>query len=120
MHYHGACRTVPELDHLDSTPPLQGLRRKSFLVLGKVWVWPSSLPSLLGFLDQACHFRFGGLANSNSLVMMAARHYWNTWLPLLSSPANRKKAKASLQRIISIINKTENKKQVPQGHMLGC
>lgn len=75
-----------------------------------------SLSSLLGFSDEACHFRFGGLANSSSLVMMAARHYWNTWLPLVSSPANRKKAKTSLQRIISIINKTENKKQVPQGH----
>ncbi|EDL17863.1 mCG128871, isoform CRA_b [Mus musculus] len=66
------------------------------------------LAAAKAFVESA---RFGGLANSNSLVMMAARHYWNTWLPLLSSPANRKKAKASLQRIISIINKTENKKQ---------
>lgn len=71
------------------------------------------------FSDDTCHFRFGGLANSSSLVMMAARHYWNAWLPLLSSRANRKKAKGSLQRIISIINKTEHKKQVPQGHKLG-
>ncbi|KAK7804541.1 hypothetical protein U0070_002598 [Myodes glareolus] len=54
---------------------------------------------------------YGGLAGNSSLVMMAARHYWNTWLPLLSSPGNRKKAKGSLQRIISIINKTESKKQ---------
>lgn len=84
-----------------------------------VWVWLSSPSGLWGFSDEAYHFRFGGLAKSNSLVMMAARHYWNTWLPLLSSPANRKKAKASLQRIISIINKTERKKQVPQGHKLG-
>lgn len=83
-------------------------------------MWPSSQGSLLGFSDEACHFRFGGLANSNSLVMMATRHYWNTWLPLLSSPANRRKAKASLQKIIRIINKTENKKQVPQGHKPGC
>ncbi|GAB1292843.1 Cilia and flagella-associated protein 46 [Apodemus speciosus] len=75
------------------------------------------LAAAKAFVESA---RFGGLANSSSLVMMAARHYWNTWLPLLSSPANRKKAKASLQRIISIINKTENKKQVPQGHKLGC
>ncbi|XP_052029594.1 cilia- and flagella-associated protein 46 [Apodemus sylvaticus] len=66
------------------------------------------LAAAKAFVESA---RFGGLANSSSLVMMAARHYWNTWLPLLSSPANRKKAKASLQRIISIINKTENRKQ---------
>ncbi|XP_021083734.1 cilia- and flagella-associated protein 46 isoform X2 [Mesocricetus auratus] len=64
------------------------------------------------FVESA---RFGGLAGSSSLVMMAARHYWNTWLPLLSSPANRKKAKGSLQRIISIINKTESKKQEQDG-----
>ncbi|XP_031244561.1 cilia- and flagella-associated protein 46 isoform X3 [Mastomys coucha] len=66
------------------------------------------LAAAKAFVESA---RFGGLANSSSLVMMAARHYWNTWLPLVSSPANRKKAKTSLQRIISIINKTENKKQ---------
>lgn len=59
------------------------------------------------------------MAGNSSLVMMAARHYWNTWLPLLSSPGNRKKAKGSLQRIISIINKTESKKQVPEGYRLG-
>lgn len=74
------------------------------------------LAAAKAFVESA---RFGGLANSSSLVMMAARHYWNAWLPLLSSRANRKKAKASLQRIISIINKTEHKKQVPQRHKLG-
>uniref|UniRef100_A0A8C2M7R7 CFAP46 n=1 Tax=Cricetulus griseus TaxID=10029 RepID=A0A8C2M7R7_CRIGR len=61
------------------------------------------------FVESA---RFGGLAGNSTLVMMAARHFWNTWLPLLSSPVNRKKAKGSLQRIIGIINKTE-------GHNLG-
>ncbi|XP_035317165.1 cilia- and flagella-associated protein 46 isoform X1 [Cricetulus griseus] len=60
------------------------------------------------FVESA---RFGGLAGNSTLVMMAARHFWNTWLPLLSSPVNRKKAKGSLQRIIGIINKTEAKKQ---------
>jgi hypothetical protein len=48
--------------------------------------------------------------------MLAARHYWNTWLPLLSSAVNRKKARGSVQRIIGIINKMEVKKQV----RLGC
>ncbi|CAO2583736.1 Cilia- and flagella-associated protein 46 [Lemmus lemmus] len=66
------------------------------------------LAAVKTFVESA---KYGGLAGNSSLVMMAARHYWNTWLPLLSSPGNRKKAKGSLQRIISIINKTESKKQ---------
>lgn len=70
-------------------------------------------PAAYVTVNEVCHFRFGGLAGNSSLVMMAARHYWNTWLPLLSSPANRKKVKGSLQKIIHIINKAENKKQVP-------
>ncbi|XP_045295286.1 cilia- and flagella-associated protein 46 isoform X5 [Leopardus geoffroyi] len=55
--------------------------------------------------------RFGGIAGSSALVMLAVRQYWNTWLPLLSSAANRRKAKAAVQRLIGIINKTEAKKQ---------
>ncbi|XP_038168284.1 cilia- and flagella-associated protein 46 [Arvicola amphibius] len=66
------------------------------------------LAAVKTFVESA---KYGGLAGNSSLVMMAARHYWNTWLPLLSSPGNRKKANRSLQRIISIINKTESKKQ---------
>uniref|UniRef100_A0A9L0ID61 Cilia and flagella associated protein 46 n=1 Tax=Equus asinus TaxID=9793 RepID=A0A9L0ID61_EQUAS len=70
------------------------------------------LPAAKAFLESA---RFGGMAGSSALVMLAARHYWNTWLPLLSSAGNRKKCKGALQRIISIINKTEAKKQVCYG-----
>uniref|UniRef100_G1QN87 Cilia and flagella associated protein 46 n=1 Tax=Nomascus leucogenys TaxID=61853 RepID=G1QN87_NOMLE len=55
--------------------------------------------------------RFGGIAGSGALVMLAARHYWNAWLPLLSSAVYRKKAKGALKRIIGIINKTEAGKQ---------
>ncbi|XP_058291854.1 cilia- and flagella-associated protein 46 isoform X6 [Hylobates moloch] len=55
--------------------------------------------------------RFGGIAGSGALVMLAARHYWNAWLPLLSSAVYRKKAKGALKRIIAIINKTEARKQ---------
>lgn len=64
-------------------------------------------------------FRFGGIAKSSALVMLAARHYWNTQLPLLSSAANRKKARHIIQRIVNIINKTETKTQVPQGRLPG-
>lgn len=45
-------------------------------------------------------------------MMVAVRHYWNTWLPFLASAASRRTTKNVLQRIISIINKTEAKKQV--------
>nr|XP_024202467.2 cilia- and flagella-associated protein 46 isoform X2 [Pan troglodytes] len=55
--------------------------------------------------------RFGGIAGSGALVMLAARHYWNAWLPLLSSAVYRKKAKGALKRLIGIINKTEARKQ---------
>ncbi|XP_026968831.1 cilia- and flagella-associated protein 46 [Sagmatias obliquidens] len=55
--------------------------------------------------------RFGGIAGSSALVMQAARHFWNTWLPLLSSAVNRKKCKSATQEVISVINKTEARKQ---------
>lgn len=63
--------------------------------------------------------RFGGIAQSSALVMLAARHYWNTQLPLLSSAANRKKARHTIQSIVNIINKTEAKTQVLQGRLPG-
>ncbi|XP_012516129.1 PREDICTED: cilia- and flagella-associated protein 46 [Propithecus coquereli] len=66
------------------------------------------LSAAKAFLDSA---RFGGVAGNSALVMVAARHHWNTWLPLLSSAANRKKAKAGVQRIVSIINKMDARKQ---------
>ncbi|KAB1271378.1 Cilia- and flagella-associated protein 46 [Camelus dromedarius] len=66
------------------------------------------LAAAKAFIESA---RFGGLAGSSALVMLAARHYWNAWLPLLSSAVNRKKCKSATQRIISIINRTEARKQ---------
>ncbi|CAN0555915.1 unnamed protein product [Rangifer tarandus platyrhynchus] len=67
------------------------------------------------FIESA---RFAGIAGSSALVMLAARHFWNTWLPLLSSPGSRKKCKSATQRIISVINKTEAKKQEKGGTLL--
>ncbi|XP_036685221.1 cilia- and flagella-associated protein 46 isoform X2 [Balaenoptera musculus] len=55
--------------------------------------------------------RFGGLAGSSALVMLAARHFWNTWLPLLPSAVSRKKCKSATRRVINIINETEARKQ---------
>ncbi|KAM7074050.1 cilia- and flagella-associated protein 46 isoform 1-T1 [Molossus nigricans] len=62
--------------------------------------------------------RFGGISKNSALVMLATRHYWNTELPLLSSAANRKKSKGTIQNIITIINKTEAKKQEKEVQLL--
>uniref|UniRef100_A0A8C6BQ73 Cilia and flagella associated protein 46 n=1 Tax=Monodon monoceros TaxID=40151 RepID=A0A8C6BQ73_MONMO len=66
------------------------------------------LTAAKAFVESA---RFGGIAGSSALVMQAARHFWNTWLPLLSSAVNRKKCKSATQEVISVINKTEARKQ---------
>ncbi|XP_045438178.1 cilia- and flagella-associated protein 46 [Pipistrellus kuhlii] len=58
--------------------------------------------------------RFAGTAQNSALAMLAARHYWNTQLPLLTSAANRKKARHTIQGIVNIINKTEAKSQERQ------
>ncbi|XP_078006794.1 cilia- and flagella-associated protein 46 isoform X2 [Phascolarctos cinereus] len=55
--------------------------------------------------------RYAGLAENYTLVMQSTRHYWNTCLPFFSSPFCRKKLKQSVQLILKIINKTENKTQ---------
>ncbi|XP_011370907.1 cilia- and flagella-associated protein 46, partial [Pteropus vampyrus] len=47
--------------------------------------------------------RFGGIAGSSALVMLAARHFWNTWRPLLSSAASRKKARSAVQKLLGIV-----------------
>ncbi|XP_069914365.1 cilia- and flagella-associated protein 46 isoform X3 [Oryctolagus cuniculus] len=60
------------------------------------------------FMESA---RFGSIAGNSALVMLAARQYWNAWLPFLSSVVSRKKAKGTVQRVISLINKTEAKTQ---------
>ncbi|XP_017369055.1 cilia- and flagella-associated protein 46 isoform X2 [Cebus imitator] len=67
------------------------------------------------FMESA---RFGGIAGSSTLVMLAARHYWNAWLPLLSSAVYRKKAQGALQRLIRIINRTEARKQEEEKTLL--
>ncbi|XP_037661046.1 cilia- and flagella-associated protein 46 [Choloepus didactylus] len=66
------------------------------------------LTAAKAFADSA---RFGGIAGSSSLVMLAARHFWNACLPLLGSAANRRRVRGTTQEIISIINKTEAKKE---------
>ncbi|XP_043331937.1 cilia- and flagella-associated protein 46 [Cervus canadensis] len=73
------------------------------------------LAAAKAFIESA---RFAGIAGSSALVMLAARHFWNTWLPLLSSPGSRKKCKSATQRIIGIINKTDAKKQEKGGTLL--
>ncbi|XP_049646414.1 cilia- and flagella-associated protein 46-like [Suncus etruscus] len=62
--------------------------------------------------------RFGGIAESSSLVLHGARHFWNSWLPLLNSAASRKMCRSGLQRVINIINRTEAKKPKKQKILL--
>ncbi|XP_045147306.1 cilia- and flagella-associated protein 46 [Echinops telfairi] len=73
------------------------------------------LKAAKAFMESA---RFGCLAGSSALVMLAARHYWNTCLPLLSSPLNRKKMKTAVRRLLSFITKTEATKQETDGTLL--
>ncbi|XP_012590268.1 PREDICTED: cilia- and flagella-associated protein 46 [Condylura cristata] len=56
--------------------------------------------------------KFGGVAGSRALVMQAARHYWNSVLPALGSAGGRRKVHSAVQRMVSIINRTEAREQV--------
>uniref|UniRef100_A0A8C3XAK5 Cilia and flagella associated protein 46 n=1 Tax=Catagonus wagneri TaxID=51154 RepID=A0A8C3XAK5_9CETA len=78
------------------------------------------LTAAKAFVESA---RFGGIAGSSALVMLAARHYWNTWLPLLSSAASRRKCRSATQRLLGIIGRMEARRQVrpgPSGWMPGA
>uniref|UniRef100_A0A8B9MAG4 Cilia- and flagella-associated protein 46 n=1 Tax=Accipiter nisus TaxID=211598 RepID=A0A8B9MAG4_9AVES len=57
--------------------------------------------------------RYAGEAGNYSLVMFAAKHFWNTCLPLLCSPHDRKHFKEPTETILKSIIKAESKnKQV--------
>ncbi|NXW11048.1 CFA46 protein, partial [Fregetta grallaria] len=53
--------------------------------------------------------RYGGEARNYSLVMFAARHFWNTCLPLLGSPHDREQFKEPTEIILKNIIKAESK-----------
>lgn len=77
----------------------------------RVWL-PLSIYASPG---QVSPCRFGGIAGSPTLVMLAVRHYWNAWRPLLSSAAHRKTSRGAVRRVISTINETEAAKRVRCG-----
>ncbi|XP_056351637.1 cilia- and flagella-associated protein 46 [Oenanthe melanoleuca] len=57
--------------------------------------------------------RYAGEAGNYSLVMFAARHFWNACLPLLGSPHDREQFKEPTEIILNNIIKAESKhKQV--------
>ncbi|XP_057591801.1 cilia- and flagella-associated protein 46 [Hippopotamus amphibius kiboko] len=60
------------------------------------------------FVESA---RFGGIAGSSALVMRAARHFWNAWLPRLCSAAGRRTCRDATQRLLRLIRKTEARGQ---------
>ncbi|XP_059677369.1 cilia- and flagella-associated protein 46 [Gavia stellata] len=53
--------------------------------------------------------RYAGEAGNYSLVMFAARHFWNACLPLLSSPHDREQFKEPTEIILKNIIKAESK-----------
>ncbi|XP_028390807.1 LOW QUALITY PROTEIN: cilia- and flagella-associated protein 46-like [Dendronephthya gigantea] len=52
----------------------------------------------LGYFVKAC--RFGELAKSYEFVITAARHYWNTVMPLVNQPLERQLLKEPLQIVL--------------------
>jgi hypothetical protein len=55
----------------------------------------------LGYFVKAC--RFGELAKSYEFVIAAARHYWNTVLPLINEPLERQLLKEPLQVVLQCL-----------------
>uniref|UniRef100_U3JF47 Uncharacterized protein n=1 Tax=Ficedula albicollis TaxID=59894 RepID=U3JF47_FICAL len=66
--------------------------------------------------------RYAGEAGNYSLVMFAARHFWNACLPLLGSPHDREQFKEPTKIILKNIIKAESKnKQVRiSNRYFGC
>ncbi|KAM6203864.1 cilia- and flagella-associated protein 46 [Sarcoramphus papa] len=62
--------------------------------------------------------RYAGEAGNYSLVMFAARHFWNTCLPLLDSPRDRQQFKEPTEIILKNIIKAESKNKQEKKDML--
>ncbi|NXU56429.1 CFA46 protein, partial [Turnix velox] len=60
------------------------------------------------FVESA---RYAGEAGNYSLVMFAARHFWNACLPLLSSPCDRQQFKEPTEIILKSVIKAESKNE---------
>lgn len=76
-----------------------------FLIMAKMWLF-----FLVKFFS---FFRYAGEAGNYSLVMFAARNFWNACLPLLDTPHDREQFKEPTKIILKNIIKAESKnKQV--------
>ncbi|XP_054238278.1 cilia- and flagella-associated protein 46 [Indicator indicator] len=62
--------------------------------------------------------RFAGKAGSYPLVMFAARHFWNTCLPLLGSPQDRGQFKEPTEIFLKNIIKAESKNKQEKKELL--
>ncbi|XP_010138787.1 PREDICTED: tetratricopeptide repeat protein 40, partial [Buceros rhinoceros silvestris] len=71
--------------------------------------------ALKAFVQSA---RYAGEARNYSLVMFAARHFWNTCLPLLGSPHDREQLKEPTEIILKNIIKAESENKQERKDML--
>ncbi|XP_025892012.1 cilia- and flagella-associated protein 46 [Nothoprocta perdicaria] len=62
--------------------------------------------------------RYAGEAGNYSLVMFAARQFWNTCLPLIGSPYDREQLKEPTEVILKHIIKAESKNKQEKNDML--
>nr|XP_009668849.1 PREDICTED: tetratricopeptide repeat protein 40 [Struthio camelus australis] len=62
--------------------------------------------------------RYAGEAGNYSLVMFAARHFWNTCLPLIGSPYDREQFKEPTEVILKNIIKAESKNKQEKKDLL--
>ncbi|XP_071668385.1 cilia- and flagella-associated protein 46 isoform X1 [Patagioenas fasciata] len=62
--------------------------------------------------------RYAGEAGNYSLAMFAARHFWNTCVPLLGSPRDREQLGEPADTILKNIIKAESKNEQEKGDML--
>lgn len=63
--------------------------------------------------------RFGELAKNYDFVITAARHYWNTVIPLVNQPLERQLLKEPLQIVLKCLA-VVSEKNIDKGDEVRC
>uniref|UniRef100_A0A3B5B3J4 Cilia and flagella associated protein 46 n=1 Tax=Stegastes partitus TaxID=144197 RepID=A0A3B5B3J4_9TELE len=74
----------------------------------------STMPCV--FLLPSHVHSFAEKADNPALCVTAARHYWNTCLPLTQSPEERWQLKEHLEKILNALSHTTKHENCPRGH----